>query len=130
MPSGLTSACISLGGALVGGVWLGYVVAPRTAGRKPWNAALWIWMVMSLAATRWSGIALVEAFAGLPLVALCACRAFERGHEQRKAARGLGASEWRIFWRVMLPIGWQGVSGGVVLALFRMALERALAPTL
>ncbi len=35
------------------------------------------------------------------------------------AARTLGASEWRIFWKVMVPIAWPGIAAGTVLAFTR-----------
>ena len=31
----------------------------------------------------------------------------------------LGASEWRVFWTVTLPLAWPGVAAGTVLALAR-----------
>jgi molybdate transport system permease protein len=35
------------------------------------------------------------------------------------AARTLGASEWRVFWTVTLPLAWPGVASATVLALAR-----------
>ncbi|HEX2926905.1 MAG TPA: molybdate ABC transporter permease subunit [Ruminiclostridium sp.] len=35
------------------------------------------------------------------------------------AARTLGASEWKIFWRVTIPLAWPGVAAGSVLAFAR-----------
>ncbi|MEL7597982.1 MAG: molybdate ABC transporter permease subunit [Clostridiaceae bacterium] len=35
------------------------------------------------------------------------------------AARTLGVSEWRIFYRIMLPLSWPGIAAGVVLAFAR-----------
>jgi molybdate transport system permease protein len=119
----LTYECTATAGAL-GGVWLGYVAATRTARRRVWFAGLWAWMVIGLTAPAGRGLALAG---GLPLMALCAARGFDAGREQRNAARSLGASEWRIFWRVMLPIGWRGVGGGALLVMLRMVLDRAIA---
>jgi ABC-type molybdate transport system permease subunit len=36
-----------------------------------------------------------------------------------QAARTLGASEWTVFWHVMLPLAWPGVLAGLVLAFAR-----------
>lgn len=35
------------------------------------------------------------------------------------AARTLGASEWKIFWRVSVPIAWPGIASGTVLTFAR-----------
>jgi molybdate transport system permease protein len=35
------------------------------------------------------------------------------------AARTLGASEWRVFWTVTLPLAWHGLLSGVVLSFSR-----------
>lgn len=35
------------------------------------------------------------------------------------AARTLGASEWKLFWRVVLPLAWPGVASGTILAFAR-----------
>jgi ABC-type molybdate transport system permease subunit len=35
------------------------------------------------------------------------------------SGRTLGASEWRIFWQILLPLAWPGVLAGTVLAFAR-----------
>ncbi|MCC3536255.1 MAG: molybdate ABC transporter permease subunit [Microcoleus sp. PH2017_25_DOB_D_A] len=35
------------------------------------------------------------------------------------AARTLGASEWTVFWRIMLPLAWPGILAGTILAFAR-----------
>lgn len=35
------------------------------------------------------------------------------------SARTLGATEWRIFWQVLLPLAWPGVQAGIILAFAR-----------
>jgi len=35
------------------------------------------------------------------------------------AARTLGASEWRIFWKVAVPLAWPGIAAGTVLSFAR-----------
>ena len=36
-----------------------------------------------------------------------------------QAARTLGASEWRIFWRVLVPLAWPGMIAGLILSFAR-----------
>ena len=36
-----------------------------------------------------------------------------------KAARSLGASEWRVFWRVSLPLAWSQILAATALAFAR-----------
>jgi ABC-type spermidine/putrescine transport system permease subunit II len=59
---------------------------------------------------------------GIPTIAVFWSSRFERLRIQRKAARGLGASEWRIFWRVTLPGAWVQFSIGLLLAAAAAAL--------
>jgi molybdate transport system permease protein len=61
--------------------------------------------------------AVVMAF---PLMYMTAKGAFEQVEPNiQDAARTLGASEWRVFWTVTLPLAWPGVAAGTVLALAR-----------
>jgi len=61
--------------------------------------------------------AVVMAF---PLMYMTARGAFEQVEPNiQDAARTLGASEWRVFWTVTLPLAWPGVAAGTVLALAR-----------
>jgi molybdate transport system permease protein len=39
------------------------------------------------------------------------------------AARSLGCSEWRIFWRVMLPLGWRPILAAAAIAFVRVWVE-------
>ena len=40
-------------------------------------------------------------------------------HHLENAARTLGASEWRVFLTVSLPLAWRGIFAGLVLAFTR-----------
>jgi molybdate transport system permease protein len=40
-------------------------------------------------------------------------------HSFENAARGLGAGEWRIFWRVTLPLAWRALAGAVLAGFVR-----------
>jgi molybdate transport system permease protein len=55
-----------------------------------------------------------------PLMYMAARGAFEQVDTNiENAARTLGASEWRIFWSVTMPLAWPGIAAGTVLALAR-----------
>jgi ABC-type spermidine/putrescine transport system permease subunit II len=59
---------------------------------------------------------------GIPMIAVFWSNRFARLRIQRRAARALGASEWRTFWRVTLPVAWVQF----VLGLALMAAAAAL----
>ena len=55
-----------------------------------------------------------------PLVFKAARTAFEGvEHQLESAARVLGASEWKVFFRVTLPLAWRGILAGTMLAFAR-----------
>jgi sulfate/thiosulfate transport system permease protein len=64
----------------------------------------------------WPGMVLATAFATLPFIAKEVIPVLEEiGTEQEEAARTLGATEWQIFWRVILPNLRWGLVYGVIL---------------
>lgn len=68
----------------------------------------------------WPATVIAATVVAFPLMYLSTRGAFEQvtpGYLQ--AARTLGASEWRVFWRVTLPLAWPGVLAGAVLAFSR-----------
>jgi molybdate transport system permease protein len=93
-------------------------------GRNGW---LGRWLSDTLGLTlmfTWQGAVVAAAVVSLPLTFRAARAAFEgvdRNLEQ--AARTLGASEWRVFWRISLPLAWRGILAGVLLAFARAAGE-------
>jgi molybdate transport system permease protein len=40
-------------------------------------------------------------------------------HSFEDAARGLGASEWRVFWRITTPLAWRGLLAAILAGLAR-----------
>ena len=55
-----------------------------------------------------------------PLLVKTARAALESvDHSYERAARTLGASEWRLFWRVTLPLAWRSILAGVALCFAR-----------
>jgi len=68
---------------------------------------------------------------GLPFVTLIPARRFrDLDRAYGNSARSHGASEWRIFWRVLLPLAWPAVAVAAALAFARIAAEAAIAARL
>ena len=68
----------------------------------------------------WQGAALASAVVSLPLIYKTARAAFEGVDPNlENAARTLGASEARVFFRVSLPLAWPGILAGAMLAFAR-----------
>jgi molybdate transport system permease protein len=61
--------------------------------------------------------AAIHAFPLLVKTARAALESVDRAYE--KAARNLGASEWRVFWRVTLPLARRSIFAAAVLAFAR-----------
>jgi molybdate transport system permease protein len=68
------------------------------------------WQAAVVAAT-------IHAFPLLVKTARAALESVDRAYE--KAARNLGASEWRVFWRVTLPLARRSIFAAAVLAFAR-----------
>jgi len=125
-----TSVWLSTAGALAGGVWLGYFLSRSEARRQAAMYGLWVWAVTPVVVLAWlrlqGWLTVAGAIGGLPLVAMFAGGSFYADREYADAARSLGAGEWRVFWRVLAPMGWRAIVSGTVLALARVLLERAV----
>ena len=68
----------------------------------------------------WQGAVIASALVAFPLVFKAARTAFEGvEHQLESAARVLGASEWKVFFRVTLPLAWRGILAGTMLAFAR-----------
>jgi molybdate transport system permease protein len=130
----LRVAGIATAGALGPGLWLAYLLATRPfTGRKtaffllalllaiPVVIVAWI---LLRPAFPWTLAAAAGVFAAIPLIAFGAfsrLRSLDRRYGN--AARSLGASEWRIFWRVLLPLGWRPVLAACAIAFARVLAE-------
>jgi molybdate transport system permease protein len=68
----------------------------------------------------WQAAVVAAMFHAVPLLVISARAALEsvEGSYQR-AARSLGASEWRVFWRVSLPLARRSILAAAVLAFAR-----------
>jgi molybdate transport system permease protein len=68
----------------------------------------------------WWATVISAVVMSFPLMYMAARGAFEQVDSNvENAARTLGASEWRVFWTVTMPLAWPGVAAGTVLALAR-----------
>ncbi len=68
----------------------------------------------------WPATVISAVVVAFPLMYMTTAGAFEQvEHNTEEAARTLGASEWRVFWTVTMPLAWPGVAAGTVLAFAR-----------
>jgi len=68
----------------------------------------------------WPATVISAAVMSFPLMYMTSRGAFEQVDSHvEDAARTLGASEWRVFWSVTLPLAWPGVAAATVLSLAR-----------
>jgi molybdate transport system permease protein len=130
----LRVAGVATAGALGPGLWLAYLLATRPfAGRKTAFFLLALLLAIPVVivasiilrpAFPWTLAAAAGVLAATPLIALGAfsrLRSLDRRYGN--AARSLGVSEWRIFWRVLLPLGWRPVLAACAIAFARVLAE-------
>lgn len=68
----------------------------------------------------WPATVISAVVMSFPLMYMTSRGAFEQVDSHLEdAARTLGASEWRVFWSVTLPLAWSGVAAATVLSLAR-----------
>src|SRR5579871_490767 len=145
----LRVAVLSTAIALVAGLWIAYVLANRDfRGKEALDAAVTLPLVLPPTVLGYYLLVLVgrasplgklwEAIFGSPLVftwkaavvaallhslpllvksARAALESVDRSYE--RAARTLGASEWRFFWRVTLPLAHRSIFAAAALAFAR-----------
>jgi molybdate transport system permease protein len=89
-------------------------------GRSSPIGHLYEWAFGTPLVFTWQAAVVASTFHAIPLLVKSARAAFEtvdRSYE--KAARNLGASEWRVFWRVTMPLSRRPVLAASVLAFAR-----------
>jgi molybdate transport system permease protein len=89
-------------------------------GRSSPIGHLYEWTFGTPLVFTWQAAVVASTFHAIPLLVKSARAAFEtvdRSYE--KAARNLGASEWRVFWRVTMPLSRRPVLAASVLAFAR-----------
>lgn len=70
------------------------------------------------------GMLIAKTFVTLPFVARETSPVLAAmSHQQEEAAYTLGASRWRVFWQIIMPIIWTGVLYGIVLTFARAVGE-------
>ena len=128
-------------GALVMGLWLGWLITTREfIGRKAALGVLALLFAMPVVilawvllrpAFSWQAGAAVGVMAALPPIVLGARRPMlELNREYGDAARSLGCSEWRIFWRVMLPLIWRPILAAAGVGFVRVLVEWSIVAAL
>lgn len=68
----------------------------------------------------WQATVIAATVVAFPLMYKTARGAFEQiDGNILNAARTLGVSEWKVFWKVTVPLAWPGIAAGTVLAFAR-----------
>ncbi|WP_339061000.1 molybdate ABC transporter permease subunit [Tepidibacillus marianensis] len=68
----------------------------------------------------WVGAVIAAVVVSFPLMYQSALGAFKKFDVRlENAARTMGASEWRVFWTVSLPLAWPGLLAGLILTFAR-----------
>lgn len=68
----------------------------------------------------WQGAVIAAAAVSFPLMYKTSKSAFEQTDKNIiNAARTLGISEWKTFWKISVPLAWPGIAAGAVLAFTR-----------
>lgn len=68
----------------------------------------------------WVAAVVASSVVALPVMVMPAKAAIQDvSPVLERAARTLGSSEWRVLWRITLPLAWRGILAGLVLAFAR-----------
>jgi molybdate transport system permease protein len=68
----------------------------------------------------WQATVISASIVAFPLMYKTVKASFEQiDRDILNAARTLGASEWKVFWKVTFPISWPGIAAGTILAFAR-----------
>ncbi len=145
----LRVALVSTALALIAGLWIAYILANREfPGKEALDAAVTLPLVLpptvlgyyllillgraSPVGKLWEAVfgsplvftwkaavvaALLHSFPLLVKSARAALESVDRSYE--RAARNLGASEWRLFWRVTLPLARRSIYAAAAIAFAR-----------
>lgn len=89
-------------------------------GREAWLGKAYEQVTGSPLVFTWQGAVAAALLHSAPLLIKTARAALESvDHSYERAARVLGASEWRLFWRVTLPLAWRSILAGAALCFAR-----------
>jgi molybdate transport system permease protein len=89
-------------------------------GRSSWIGQAWEAVTGSPLIFTWKAAVIASTLHAIPLLIKSSRAALESVDTAcERAARSLGASEWRLFWRVSLPLARRPVAAAIVLAFAR-----------
>src|ERR1700679_796808 len=145
----LEVAAMATGISLILGIWLAWLLANRqftgkdaldavttlplalpptvlgyyllvVIGRSSWIGEAWEHVTGSPLVFTWKAAVIASTLHAIPLLVKSSRAAFENADRAyERAARSLGASEWRIFWRVSIPLARRPVAAATALAFAR-----------
>lgn len=91
-----------------------------TIGRSSWIGRAWEAMTGSPLVFTWRAAVIASTLHAVPLLLKSARAALENvDRSYERAARSLGASEWRLFWRVSVPLARRPIAAATALAFAR-----------
>ncbi|MEK7408135.1 MAG: molybdate ABC transporter permease subunit [Acidobacteriota bacterium] len=89
-------------------------------GRESALGRLYEWLFGQPLVFTWQAAVVAAMFHTVPLLVFAARAALESvDRRYQRAARSLGASEWRVFWRITLPLARRSIYAAAVLAFAR-----------
>ena len=89
-------------------------------GREAWLGKAYEQVTGSPLVFTWHGAVVAALLHSAPLLIKTSRAALESvDHSYERAARVLGASEWRLFWRITLPLAWRSILAGAALCFAR-----------
>ena len=103
-------------------VVIGYILLVTLAPNTPLGG--WLEGIGLSPAFKWQGAALASGLMAFPLMVRAIRQAFEAEPKAyREVARTLGASPWRTFWRISLPLALPGILSATALGFARAVGE-------
>ena len=98
---------------------VGYYILVAIGQRSPIGQA-YQWLFHSPLVFTWQAAVVASTLHAIPLLVRTARAALlSVDHDLERAARNLGASEWRLFWRITLPLTRRSIIAATVLAFAR-----------
>lgn len=89
-------------------------------GRNSWPGRAWEAVTGAPLVFTWRAAVIASTLHAVPLLLKSARAALENvDRSYERAARSLGASEWRLFWRVSLPLAGRPIAAATALAFAR-----------
>ncbi|MES1257107.1 MAG: molybdate ABC transporter permease subunit [Acidobacteriota bacterium] len=89
-------------------------------GRTSWLGSAWETLTGSPLVFTWRAAVIASTLHAIPLLVKSSRAALESvDHDCERAGRSLGASEWRIFWKVSMPLARRPIAAATALAFAR-----------